>query len=161
MASSDKVFFVVAALLLGKREPEDDLETNPILKKHKENSEDEEKKIKGRDSDQTNLIPVKKTPDFVEAVEAAVGKRTLLAHYLARRIQISDILDFFKDVAKVVSVQITVNRKGKPISSGFVEFASVNEAKKAQEKKNGKYLRGNIITLLLVADIAPYPPRPK
>ena len=75
---------------------------------------------------------MKKTPDFVEAVAAAVGKKTLLAHYLARSIRISDILDFFKDVAKVVSVQTTVNRKGKPMSSGFVEFASVNEAKKVR-----------------------------
>ncbi|KAG7564944.1 RNA recognition motif domain [Arabidopsis suecica] len=161
MASSGKVN------LLGKRDAkDDDLESKPILKKHKENS-DLEEKIKGRvelletNSDQTNLIPVDETPDFVVEAVAAVGKKTLLAHYLARSIQISDIIDFFKDVAKVVSVQITVNHKDKHRSCGFVEFASANEAKKAQENKNGKHLCGNNITLLRVADIAPYPPRPR
>lgn len=83
-------------------------------------------------SDQTNLIPVDETPDLVVEAVAAVGKKTLLAHYLARSIQISDIIDFFKDVAKVVSVQITVNHKGKHRSCGFVEFASANEAKKVR-----------------------------
>ncbi|EOA23830.1 hypothetical protein CARUB_v10017045mg [Capsella rubella] len=73
----------------------------------------------------------------------------------------ANIITFFQDVAQVVSVQLTLNHKGKRTSSGFVEFASANEAKKVQEKKNGNFWFGNKITLLVVAEIAPYPPRPK
>ncbi|XP_019101884.1 PREDICTED: nucleolin-like [Camelina sativa] len=99
------------------------------------------------------------TPDFVEAV-AAVRKRTLFIDHVSRGIVISNIIDFFKDVAKLVRVQIALNPNGKRRSCGFVEFASANEANKALEKKNGEYLFGNKIALLGVADIAPYPPRP-
>ncbi|XP_010412635.1 PREDICTED: polyadenylate-binding protein 1-like [Camelina sativa] len=183
------------ANLLGKRELKDDvLETNPILKKHKEISEEEEKEttkvfsddslqhqIKGRvellletNSDQANnLIPVKEeeeetverldeTPDFLKSIASlVVRKKTLFVDHLAVGLDMSDIINFFKDFGQVVSVQLTLNHEGKRTSSGFVEFASANEAKKAQEMKNGKLWCGNNITLLLVAEIAPYPPRPK
>ncbi|CAA0385137.1 unnamed protein product [Arabidopsis thaliana] len=163
MASSDKVN------LLGKREPEDDLETKPILKKHKENSEDEEKKeqIKGTVElleTKSDQAPVKETvegldetPDSVEVPKKYMSgllircfpsrKKTLYVCCLPRDTKMPDIIDFFKDVGQVVSVQLTTKRNGLRLSTGFVEFASANEAKKALDMKNGEYLCGNKLIL--------------
>ncbi|KAG7548619.1 RNA recognition motif domain [Arabidopsis suecica] len=151
MASSSKESAVKANLL-------DDLETKQILKKHKETSEDKEETTKGfaddslqHNSDQANLISVKETveglddiPDFVEATI-----KTLFVTNLCRKTTISNIIDFFNDVAQVVHVRLIVNHKGKHSGYGFVEFASANEAKKALEKKSGEYLHGHRIFLHL------------
>jgi polyadenylate-binding protein len=162
MASSDKVN------LLGKREPEDDLETKPILKKHKENSEEENKEqIKGTVElleTKSDQAPVKETvegldetPDSVEVPKKYMSgllircfpsrKKTLYVCCLPRDTKMPDIIDFFKDVGQVVSVQLTTKRNGLRLSTGFVEFASANEAKKALDMKNGEYLCGNKLIL--------------
>ncbi|VFR00260.1 unnamed protein product [Cuscuta campestris] len=67
-------------------------------------------------------------------------------------------INFFRDVVEVVHVRLSVNRKGMLVGFGFVEFASADEAKKAQEKKNGENLCGKPITLSEVT-VAPYPPK--
>ncbi|XP_019086791.1 PREDICTED: uncharacterized protein LOC109125170 [Camelina sativa] len=89
--------------LSGKRNPEDDLETKPVLKKHKETSEEKEETTKGfadslqHKSDQANLISVK---------EAAIRKKkTLCVGNLPLTTTISDILHFFKDAGEVVRVR--------------------------------------------------------
>ncbi|CAH2035701.1 unnamed protein product, partial [Thlaspi arvense] len=56
-------------------------------------------------------------------------------------------VNFFKDVGQVVRVRLRLNRKGKRMGHGFVEFASDDEAKKALEKKNGEYLHKREIFL--------------
>ncbi|VFR00277.1 unnamed protein product [Cuscuta campestris] len=128
------------------------------------------KSVKGRvESVETksdaNLILVKgtvqgldETPHFVEGVD--VRKKTLIVDNLSSQAGISDIIDFFEDVGKVVQVTRVVDHMGFDLGSGSVEFASANEAKKAQEKKNGDYLCGEKITLGL-AKITPYPHTPR
>ncbi|CAL9246504.1 unnamed protein product [Arabidopsis halleri] len=159
MASSWKVN------LLGKREAkDDDLETKPILKKHKEDKSEETTKgfseIKGRvelletNSDQApeTVEGLDETPDSVEG-----RKKTLYVCCLPRYTKIPDIIDFFKDVGQVVGVQLTIKRNGRRLSTAFVEFASANEAKKALDKKNGEYLCGNKLILGMAAKISPQP----
>ncbi|VVB06413.1 unnamed protein product [Arabis nemorensis] len=101
---------------------------------------------------------VEETPDFLEAV--AVREKSLFVSHLSSEAEISDIIHFFKDVGEVVHVRLIVDNIGKHVGDGFVEFASVNEAKKALEKKNGEYLLDHQI-FLDVAKKAPYPPQPK
>ncbi|KAL9294340.1 putative RNA recognition motif domain, nucleotide-binding alpha-beta plait domain superfamily [Arabidopsis thaliana] len=135
--------------MASKREPEDDLETKPILKKHKENSE-EENKIKGTVElleTKSDQAPVKETvegldetPDSVEVPKKYMSgllircfpsrKKTLYQGFHDSSIFYS--IDFFKDVGQVVSVQLTTKRNGLRLSTGFVEFASANEAKKVR-----------------------------
>ncbi|XP_020880784.1 nucleolin 1 isoform X2 [Arabidopsis lyrata subsp. lyrata] len=146
MASSGEVN------LLGKREPEDDLETNPILKKHKEKSEETTKgfaEIKGK----VELLKTKSDQAPLKAVPSR--KKTLSVSQVSCHTNISNIINFFKDVGQVVSVRLDLNREGKRLSSGFVEFASANEAKKALDKKNGEYLCGNKLTLSMAVTKAP------
>ncbi|CAA7052380.1 unnamed protein product [Microthlaspi erraticum] len=69
----------------------------------------------------------------------------------------SEIIYFFKDVAKVVSVQLIVDHEGKHVGYAFVGFASANEAKEAMEKKNGKYLHDHKIFLMKGVDETPDP----
>ncbi|KFK22053.1 hypothetical protein AALP_AAs39852U000100, partial [Arabis alpina] len=121
MASSSKK----SANLLGKRNPGDDLKTFPVLKKHKEHT------AKGF-VDHVNLIPV---------------KEVVFVSNLSPQSQISDILGFFKDVGKVVRVQLIVNHEGNHVGHGFVQFASSDEAKKALQMKNGQYLLTHKILL--------------
>uniref|UniRef100_A0A1J3EKY1 Nucleolin 1 n=1 Tax=Noccaea caerulescens TaxID=107243 RepID=A0A1J3EKY1_NOCCA len=156
------------ANMLGKRKPEDNLETKLILKKHKELSEEKEtpkEQIRGRvvlsetKSDEASLKEtvegLDETPDFVE--KSAVRERTVFVeNFCSYETQISDVIDFFKDVGQVVRVRFIVNRKLKQMGCGFVEFASANEAKKALEEKNGECLRHRKI-FLTVAETAPYP----
>uniref|UniRef100_A0A1J3GW10 Polyadenylate-binding protein 3 n=1 Tax=Noccaea caerulescens TaxID=107243 RepID=A0A1J3GW10_NOCCA len=140
------------ANMLGKRKPEDNLETKLILKKHKELSE--EKEIRGRvvlsetKSDEASLKEtvegLDETPDFVE--KSAVRERTVFVeNFCSYETQISDVIDFFKDVGQVVRVRFIVNRKLKQMGCGFVEFASANEAKKALEEKDREYFHGRQI----------------
>ncbi|CAH8277257.1 unnamed protein product [Arabidopsis lyrata] len=97
--------------LLGKRKPEEKFK--PILKKHKEKFEHK---------------------------EAAVTKKKLFVDNLSPEIKMSNIIDFFKNVGRVVRVQLILDLKNKLAGSGFVEFASANEAEKALEEKNGEFL---------------------
>ncbi|EFH44839.1 RNA binding protein [Arabidopsis lyrata subsp. lyrata] len=97
-------------------------------------------------------------PVFVE--EVAVQKKTLFIANLSHKTKISHIIKFFKDVGEVFRVRLIVNHRGEHVGCGFVEFASANEAKKALQKKNGENLRSQKI-FLDVAELAPYPLRPK
>ncbi|CAD5322666.1 unnamed protein product [Arabidopsis thaliana] len=149
MASSSK-----EVNLCGKRNPEDDdLETKPFLKKHKDEEKKEETPEGLADSlqhksDQANLISLKEeestvegrddTPDFVE--EASVIKNTLFMGRIPHRAPLSHIVAFFKDVGEVVHVRLAIKRDGGRTGSGFVEFASPYETKKALEKKDGECL---------------------
>ncbi|VFR00268.1 unnamed protein product [Cuscuta campestris] len=162
-----------------KREPKYECETNWTLRKHKERSEEKEtthgfadnlQEVKGRVESlelksEASLIPVKETveeldetPHFVEGV--AARKKSLIIDNLSFATKISEIINFFEDVAKVVNVRIIVYPNGWNYGCGSVEFASANEAKKAQYKKHGEYLRGQKI-FLGFAQMTPYPQRPK
>ncbi|CAL9224115.1 unnamed protein product, partial [Arabidopsis halleri] len=129
--------------LLGKRHPEDDLETKQILKKHKETSED---KVNLRCFYVQLSITCANTHTYiyiylaVKIQEAAVLKNTLFIANLPPPTKISDIIDFFKDVVQVVHVRLFVNRRCIHLCYGLVEFASPTETNKALEKKNGEHL---------------------
>ena len=43
-----------------------------------------------------------------------------------------DSIDFFKDVGEVVHVRLICNLMGNHVGTGFVEFASADEAKKVR-----------------------------
>jgi polyadenylate-binding protein len=136
------------------------LEANPILKRHKKINK---KKVTTKaiafslqqndllvtKSDQANLISVK---------EAAVREKTLFVANLPYETKIPNIIDFFKKVGEVVRVQLIVNLKGKLVGCGFVEFASVNEAEEALQKKNGECLDNNKIFLDVANKKATYLP---
>ncbi|CAL9224628.1 unnamed protein product, partial [Arabidopsis halleri] len=142
--------------LLGKRKPEDDLETKPILKKHKETSEEKETTEGFADSlHHTNLISVMSCANTLACYiqEAAITK-TLYVANLYRNIKISDIINFFKDVGEVVHVRLIVNSKGSYACWCFVEFASANEA-----EKNGEYLDDRKIFLEAVKTVPFSPPK--
>ncbi|WZZ64430.1 hypothetical protein YC2023_075800 [Brassica napus] len=81
MASSSK------ANSLGKRKPEDDLDTEPET-------------IEGLDED----------PDFVEEAAGPPNKKLFLEK-LPSQTEISDVIDFFKDVGQVVGVRLMLNHK--------------------------------------------------
>ncbi|AED94710.1 RNA-binding (RRM/RBD/RNP motifs) family protein [Arabidopsis thaliana] len=144
----------------GKRNPQYGLEANPILKRHKKINK---KKVTTKaiafslqqndllvtKSDQANLISVK---------EAAVREKTLFVANLPYETKIPNIIDFFKKVGEVVRVQLIVNLKGKLVGCGFVEFASVNEAEEALQKKNGECLDNNKIFLDVANKKATYLP---
>ncbi|CAH8277260.1 unnamed protein product [Arabidopsis lyrata] len=143
----NNLFAALVSLVVeaGKRKPEDDLETKPILKKHKETSEEKETMEGFADSLQhTNIISV---------MEAATTK-TLYVANLYRNIKISDIINFFKDVGEVVHVRLIVNSKGCYACWCFVEFASANEA-----EKNGEYLDDRKIFLEAVKTVPFSPPK--
>ncbi|XP_010475048.1 PREDICTED: polyadenylate-binding protein 4 [Camelina sativa] len=98
------------------------------------------------------------TPAFVE--EVAVNKKTLFVANLSHETKISHIIDFFKDIGEVCRARLIVNHTGEHVGCGFVEFASADKAKKALQKKNGETLCHHKI-YLDVAELAPYPLRPK
>ncbi|CAE6202958.1 unnamed protein product [Arabidopsis arenosa] len=127
--------------LLGKRKPEDDFETKPILKKHKEISE-EEKETTEEFADSLHQVELLETksdqPNLISVKEAAVRKKTLFIETLPYDTIIPNIIDFFKKVGQVVRVRLIVNLKGTLVGCGFVEFASANEAEEALQKKNAK-----------------------
>ncbi|XP_019086348.1 PREDICTED: protein HRB1-like, partial [Camelina sativa] len=101
--------------------------------------------------------------DFIE--EVAARRKTLFVSNIPckdkipKNTKLPKIIDFFKDVGKVVCSRLIVDHNGEHVGCGFVEFASANEAEMALEK-NGFNLQGNKI-FLDVAEIAPYPLRPK
>ncbi|ESQ27899.1 hypothetical protein EUTSA_v10018407mg [Eutrema salsugineum] len=127
------------------------------LRRHKEISEEKEttkgfaEQNKGKvellqtKSDQANLSSVK---------EVSVIKKTLSVANLSPQTEISDLIDFFKDVGEVVRVRLTVSREWIHKCCGFVEFASANEAKKALQEKNGEYLHDHKILLKGVSNRA-------
>ncbi|XP_002870649.2 polyadenylate-binding protein 4 isoform X1 [Arabidopsis lyrata subsp. lyrata] len=147
--------------LLAKRKPEDDLETKPILKKHKEISEKEKEITEGfADSlHQVELLETKSDqPNLISVKEAAVRKKTLFIETLPYDTEIPNIIDFFKKVGEVVRVRLILNLKGTLVGCGFVEFASSNEAEEALQKKNGEYLCGHKIVLDVANKGAKYLP---
>ncbi|XP_013614339.1 PREDICTED: probable RNA-binding protein 19 isoform X2 [Brassica oleracea var. oleracea] len=135
------------ANLLVKRKPEDGLGTEPVLKKHKEKSE--EKEIEARvellSDIEANLISVEGLDETPK--EAAELKKTLFVAHLPPQTKIRDIIRFFKDVGQVVRVLLQATDKGKCAGQGFVEFASASQAKKALEKKKNEYLHKRNIFL--------------
>ncbi|ESQ28559.1 hypothetical protein EUTSA_v10018369mg [Eutrema salsugineum] len=156
-----------------KRKPEDDLETKPVLREHRETSEekvttkgfaDTVQQIKGRvellesKSDQANLISVKETVEGL-GEKTAARKKTLFVDHLHPQTKISDIIDFFNDVGQVIRVRLTVDGMDEKLGCGFVEFASSNEAKRALQERNGEYLHDCKILLVDAANRgAAYPP---
>ncbi|EOA15722.1 hypothetical protein CARUB_v10006624mg [Capsella rubella] len=158
----------------GKRNPDDDdLETIPILKKHKETSSEEKETTEGlvadpsllQKSDQANSISVKETVeglddtplDFVE--DAALIKNSLFIAHLPHHAKLPDIIDFFKDVGQRVNVRLAVScYKGRHAGFGSLEFASAGETKKALEKKNGECLLDHKIILGVPKRITRRPP---
>ncbi|XP_019093366.1 PREDICTED: LOW QUALITY PROTEIN: polyadenylate-binding protein, cytoplasmic and nuclear-like [Camelina sativa] len=115
-----------------KRKPEDDLETKPFPKKHKETSKVKET-TEGfacsleQKPGQNNLISVKAVP---------VTQKTLFVAGLSRQTNISDIIDFFKDVGQVVHVRLC-----------------------ALETKNGEYLHSCKIFIGVVETSTYHPPK--
>ncbi|CAN6927910.1 unnamed protein product [Brassica oleracea] len=87
------------------------------------------------------------TPDFVEAVATSRSKTLYVANLPREKTEISHIIDFFKDVGEVVHVRLICNLMGNHVGTGFVEFASADEAKKALEKKNGEHFHRRKIFL--------------
>ncbi|CAN8260309.1 unnamed protein product [Cochlearia groenlandica] len=159
------------ANLLGKQKREDAFESNPFPKRHKEEEEEKGKHVGHGFVEFSSSYGAKRaleekngeyfldrpillmrvpliTSDPVEVV--AVRNKTLFITHFSNKSDISDIINFFKDVGEVVLVRLFVNLKGKYLRHGFVEFASANEAKKALEKKNGECLHDCKIFLKVV-----------
>nr|VDD27114.1 unnamed protein product [Brassica oleracea] len=140
------------ANLLGKRKPEDGLGTEPVLKKHKEKSEEKEiearvelllsddksttlETTKGSFAVESNLISVQGLDEI-----PAEPKKTLFVSHLPTYTKISDILCFFQNVGQVVRVRLVVDNRGVFMGDAFVEFASTDQANKAlKEKKCDKF----------------------
>ncbi|CAN6859120.1 unnamed protein product [Brassica oleracea] len=119
------------ANLLGKRKPEDGLGTEPVLKKHKEKSE--EKEIEAR-------VELLLSDDKSTTLETVEPKKTLFVSHLPAYTEISDIVCFFQNVGQVVRVRLIVNNRGIFKGDAFVEFASADQANKAlKEKKCDKF----------------------
>ncbi|CAA7049220.1 unnamed protein product [Microthlaspi erraticum] len=146
------------ANLLGKRKPEDNLETELILKKHKEVSEEKEtRKEQFRGMVELSETESDEAPDFVD--RSGVREMTVFVDNLSSyETQIPDMIDFFKDVGQVVRVRFIVTRKLKQRGCGFVEFTSANEAKKALEEKDREYLHGRQISVAVANTGAKYIP---
>ncbi|XP_010412916.1 PREDICTED: nucleolin 2-like [Camelina sativa] len=98
-------------------------------------------------------------------VDEEARQKTLFVSNLPSQVKTRNIISFFKDVGQVVGVRLIVDRMGKHVGCGFVEFASANEADKALEQKNGQMLRYRKSffskIFLDVAERAPYPIRYK
>ncbi|KAL0804142.1 hypothetical protein Bca101_096632 [Brassica carinata] len=77
------------------------------------------------------------TPDFVEAVATSRSKTLYVANLPREKTEISHIIDFFKDVGEVVHVRLICNLMGNHVGTGFVEFASADEAKKVRSIGDG------------------------
>ncbi|KAG5413348.1 hypothetical protein IGI04_000915 [Brassica rapa subsp. trilocularis] len=151
------------ANLLGKRKAEDGLKTEPLLRRHKEKETRQglaDSTLKGTagelsetKADESNLISEKEEETVEESLdetpeEAAVPIKTLfIASFPRYSTEISDIIDFFKDVGQVVRVRLDINDRGKFVGCGFVDFASANQANKALQNKNGEYLHDRKIFL--------------
>ncbi|CAN6849292.1 unnamed protein product, partial [Brassica oleracea] len=103
-------------------------------------------------------IILDEAPDFVE--EAAVPIKTLfIAGFSRHSTEISDIIDFFKDVGQVVRVRIDINHRGKLVGCGYVEFASANQANKALQNNKGEYLHDRKIFLADCSGASFLPPK--
>ncbi|KAL0828373.1 hypothetical protein Bca101_052051 [Brassica carinata] len=122
MASSSE-----KANLLGKRKLEDGLGTDPVLKKHKEKSE--EKEIEARV--ELLLSDEKATTTLLSS---------LLVIMVRRQRKDPLLLCFFQNVGQVVRVRLVVDNRGVFMGDAFVEFASTDQANKAlKEKKCDKF----------------------
>ncbi|KFK35293.1 hypothetical protein AALP_AA5G265900 [Arabis alpina] len=157
---------------LGKRKSEGDLEPIPILRRHKETSEEKAAVVTKKTLlsaslsnhtkiSQDDLEPkplLRRHKETSEEKEVVVTTKTLFIAKLYDHIEISDIIDFFKDVVQLVRIRLVVNLKCISRRYGYVEFVSAKEAKKALEMKNGVDLRG-VKIYLKVLEKAPFPPR--
>ncbi|WZY96876.1 hypothetical protein YC2023_069205 [Brassica napus] len=158
---------------LGKRKPEDDLDTEPVLRRHKseakETRSESQVELLETKSDESALNSAMETiegldedPDFVEEAAGPPNKKLFLDK-LSSETEISDVIDFFKDVGQVVGVRLMLNHKGGRVDKrvgrrvenrlglGFVEFASSDEAKKALKMKTGEYWSRNKVFLKVAA----------
>ncbi|KAG2250752.1 hypothetical protein Bca52824_080888 [Brassica carinata] len=168
---------MASANSLGKRKPEDDLDTEPVLGRHKseakETRSESQVELLETKSDESALNSAKETiegldedPDFVEEAAGPPNKKLFLDK-LSSQTEISDVIDFFKDVGQVVGVRLMLNHKGGRVDKrvgrrvenllgiGFVEFASSDEAKKALKMKTGEYWRRNKVFLKVAATFLP------
>ncbi|CAH8352075.1 unnamed protein product [Eruca vesicaria subsp. sativa] len=144
-----------------KRKPEDGLGIEPVLKKHREESEDNETEasvelLLSDEKATTTLLsflllimcPIAKQEAVKETEPIREPKKTLLVSHLPVFTKISDILCFFQNVGQVVRVRLVVNNQGIFQGDAFVEFASAEQANKAlKEKKNDKFLNWRNIIL--------------
>ncbi|KAG5412151.1 hypothetical protein IGI04_008470 [Brassica rapa subsp. trilocularis] len=161
MASSSE-----EANLLGKRKPEDGLLTEPVLKKHKEKSEEKEieearfelllSDIEAATSETTKGFAVESNSISVEGLDETPAetepiqepKKTLFVSHLPVYTKISDIVCFFQNVGQVVRVRLVVDNRGVFMGDAFVEFASNDQANKAlKEKKCDKFKNWRKIVL--------------
>ncbi|KAG2301239.1 hypothetical protein Bca52824_029890 [Brassica carinata] len=140
------------ANLLSKRKPEDGLETEPVLKKHREKSEEKAtttlETTKGF-TFESNLISIQGLAETVETEPIQEPKKkTLSVSHLPAYTTISAILCFFQNVGQVVRVRLVVNNLGIFKGDAFVEFASADQANKAlKEKKCDKFQNWRNIVL--------------
>ncbi|VFQ76189.1 unnamed protein product [Cuscuta campestris] len=120
-----------------------------------------ERKVWYKDHFQRESFPVDKEeipPRFFEAI--AGREETIFVANLSPQTKMLHIIKFFRVVGKILSVRLIVDREGKHVGYGFLEFANAYDAKKVLEKKNGEYLDDHMI-FLNGAKSAPCPPRPK
>ncbi|WZY79475.1 hypothetical protein YC2023_025859 [Brassica napus] len=135
------------ANLLCKRKPEDGLGTEPVLKKHKEKSEEEREIEEARfellSDDKATTLKTVETEPIQEP-----KKKTLFVSHLPAYTKISDIVCFFQNVGQVVRVRLVVDNRGVFMGDAFVEFASTDQANKAlKEKKCDKFKNWRKIVL--------------
>ncbi|CAH8352073.1 unnamed protein product [Eruca vesicaria subsp. sativa] len=140
--------FQSSANLLCKRKSEDDLGTEPVLKKPKEKSLLSDEKT-------ATLETVKETEPIREP------KKTLFVSHLPAYTNISDILCFFQNVGQVVRVRLVVDNRGVFTGDAFVEFASNDQANKAlKEKKCDKFQNWrNIVLDVANKEASFFPPK--
>ncbi|XP_019089598.1 PREDICTED: protein HRB1-like isoform X2 [Camelina sativa] len=91
--------------------------------------------------------------DYIE--EVAATRKTIFIANISCETSIPMLLRFFKNVGRVVLLRLIVDHRGEDVGCGFVEFVSANEAEKALRIIHDKEFG------LEVAEIAPYPLRPK
>ncbi|KAG5392189.1 hypothetical protein IGI04_022152 [Brassica rapa subsp. trilocularis] len=151
---------------LGKRKPEDDLDTEPVLRRHKSEAKETNSDESALNSAKETIEGLDEDPDFVEEAAGPPNKKLFLDK-LSSETEISDVIDFFKDVGQVVGVRLMLNHKGGRVDKrvgrrvenrlglGFVEFASSDEAKKALKMKTGEYWSRNKVFLKVAATSLP------
>ncbi|KAL0729223.1 hypothetical protein Bca4012_025316 [Brassica carinata] len=151
---------------LGKRKPGDDLDTEPVLRRHKSEAKEPKSDESALNSAKETIEGLNEDPDFVEEAAGPPNKKLYLDK-LSSQTEISDVIDFFKDVGQVVGVRLMLNHKGGRVDKrlgrrvdshsgcGFVEFASSDEAKKALKMKSGEYWRRNKVFLKVAATSLP------
>ncbi|KAF2594338.1 hypothetical protein F2Q70_00042719 [Brassica cretica] len=157
---------MASANSLGKRKPEDDLDTEPVLRRHKseakETRSESQVELLETKSDESALNSAKETiegldedPDFVEEAAGPPNKKLFLDK-LSSQTEISDVIDFFKDVGQVVGVRLMLNHKGgrvdKRVGRRVENLLGIGFALKM---KTGEYWRRNKVFLKVAATFLP------